>query len=135
MAISKIKKFLGLANNLTTTDEGYALDARQGKALNDQIANIHIPAIFIDPTNALLSKTSYVSTEGTYTATENGFLFATQSGKPSTSSMTVKINDTNIAISDSDADYGKGSIACGFIKTGDVVKYKNCVIKIYGLRL
>ena len=44
--LGKIKKFFtdlkthafnDLANNLTTTEEGYALDARQGKALNDKI--------------------------------------------------------------------------------------------------
>lgn len=34
--LAKIKSKL-LANNLTTTQEGYALDARQGKALSDQI--------------------------------------------------------------------------------------------------
>ena len=28
-----------IANNLTTTNEGYVLDARQGKALNDSLAN------------------------------------------------------------------------------------------------
>lgn len=42
--LAKIKSKL-LANNLTTTQEGYALDARQGKALSDQI-------------NALNTKTS-----------------------------------------------------------------------------
>ena len=104
------------------------------ETLTDQIADIHIPAMYINPTNALLSKTTYVESEGTYTATADGFLFATQSAKPSTTSMSIKINGTNIAISDSDPNYGKGSIACGFIKAGDVVKYNNCVIKIFGLR-
>ena len=109
------------------------IDAINSKidAINSKIANIKL---FLDATKVLLSKTSYVSSEETYTATENGFLFATQSAKPSTTSMSIKINGTNIAISDSDSTYGKGSVACGFIKAGDVVKYNNCVIKILGLR-
>ena len=45
--LAKIKSKL-LANNLTTTQEGYALDARQGKALSDQI-------------NALNAKTANLS--------------------------------------------------------------------------
>lgn len=45
--LAKIKSKL-LANNLTTTQEGYALDARQGKALSDQI-------------NALNTKTANLS--------------------------------------------------------------------------
>ena len=36
-------RYLPLQNNLTTTAEHYALDARQGKALNDKFAN-YIPA-------------------------------------------------------------------------------------------
>ena len=38
--LSKIKSKL-LANNLTTTAEGYALDARQGKALKDQVDQLN----------------------------------------------------------------------------------------------
>ena len=38
--LAKIKSKL-LANNLTTTQEGYALDARQGKALSDQINTLN----------------------------------------------------------------------------------------------
>lgn len=129
MAVSMIKKQPKIVNNLTATNAGGVLDARQGKVLSDKI-----PAIFINPTNALLSKTTYVDSEETYTATANGFLFATQSAKPSTTSMSIKINGTNISVSDSDGAYGKCSVACGFIKKGDVIKYNNCVIKIFGLR-
>ena len=118
-----------VANNATTTGEGYVADARQIKSLNDKL-----PSLFVNPSSVLLSKTSYIDTEGTYTATANGFLFATQSAKPSTTSMSIKINGTNISVSDSDGAYGKGSVACGFIKKGDVIKYNNCVIKIFGLR-
>lgn len=38
--LAKIKSKL-LANNLTTTAEGYALDARQGKALKDQVDQLN----------------------------------------------------------------------------------------------
>lgn len=99
------------------------------KSLNDKL-----PSLFVNPSSVLLNKTSYVETEGTYTATANGFLFATQSTKPNTTNMSIKINGTNISVSDSDGTYGKGSVACGFIKKGDVIKYNNCVIKIFGLR-
>ena len=44
--LSKLKSIL-FANNLTTTQEGYGLDARQGKALKDEIDKINtkIPGI------------------------------------------------------------------------------------------
>ena len=37
----KSHAFRDPANNLTTTESGYALDARQGKALNDKITQIN----------------------------------------------------------------------------------------------
>lgn len=44
------------ANNLTTTEEGYALDARQGKVLNDKLENAKLSA------NTLLQPTTVTST-------------------------------------------------------------------------
>lgn len=40
MAVSYVKKAPAIANDLTTTDAGSVLDARQGKALSDQITNL-----------------------------------------------------------------------------------------------
>ena len=55
--LAKIKSVL-LANNLTTTTAGYALDARQGKALKDQL----------DQQNTKIGlKSVYISQTGTYT--------------------------------------------------------------------
>lgn len=45
--LAKIKSKL-LANNLTTTQEGYALDARQGKALSDQINTLNTKITYVD---------------------------------------------------------------------------------------
>lgn len=41
-----------VVNNLTTTSSGYALDARQGKALNDAISNLMIGPAITDADNA-----------------------------------------------------------------------------------
>ena len=61
-------QFLPLQNNLTTTAEHYALDARQGKALNDKIATEKSNILARTHTNATLNpsvlntgKTNFVS--------------------------------------------------------------------------
>lgn len=53
----KAAAFAGLANNCTTTVEGYALDARQGKALQDKVSEIN------SNLNALSSKYNSINTE------------------------------------------------------------------------
>ena len=58
--LAKIKSKL-LANNLTTTQEGYALDARQGKALSDQINALNTKTLQQKPditSGDLLQKTT-----------------------------------------------------------------------------
>lgn len=45
--LSKLKSIL-FANNLTTTQDGYGLDARQGKALKDEIDKINTNKIDVD---------------------------------------------------------------------------------------
>lgn len=53
-----------VVNNLTTTSSGYALDARQGKALNDAISNLMIGPAIADADNAPIG-VSAVSSGGT----------------------------------------------------------------------
>ncbi len=45
--------FRAVVNNLTTTEAGYVLDARQGKILSDQIAQLNRKAILFESTSGL----------------------------------------------------------------------------------
>lgn len=70
----KSHAFNALANNLTTTTEGYALDATQGKALQDKIGSTDISAIGDGTTTGAISSLnsnldsykSYISTNYMY---------------------------------------------------------------------
>lgn len=52
--VKEIKKhaFNDMANNLATTQEGYALDARQGKALDDKVAQLNSALAFMNAASA-----------------------------------------------------------------------------------
>ena len=63
--LAKIKSVL-LANNLTTTTAGYALDARQGKALKDQV----------DQLNTKIAKVNYARTIAVSANTQNYISFS-----------------------------------------------------------
>lgn len=89
--LAKIKSKL-LANNLTTTQEGYALDARQGKALSDQInaLNTNLGAIeseyFTENDSAIwITPGTYIfminySISGTGTISVSGYNFTDSEG-------------------------------------------------------
>lgn len=86
-----------------------------------------------------LYTSEFSSTSQTYTATEDGFLFAMEASQASQKDSIVKINGTNIAVSDStgSASSGsnfKGSFAAGFIKSGDVIVFQYCAIRILKLK-
>ena len=53
-----------VANNLTTTSEGYLLDARQGKALNDSITNAISAMSLITPKTATSTNTEVATHDG-----------------------------------------------------------------------
>lgn len=117
MAVSVINKTPGIANNLTTTDEGYVLDARQGKVLADLITNMKL---FPDPTNILYDKHGSGVTLN-YTATEDCYICA---WTLNTSSVSFKLNDVTIVTTSNAALEPTGyATACSmFLKTGDVFK-------------
>jgi hypothetical protein len=64
-----------IANNLTTTDEGYVLDARQGKALLDALEAIgasDVGAVAVDQGAANAGKALVVGPDGTVTTGDAG---------------------------------------------------------------
>lgn len=61
----KVHAFNAPANNLTTTQEGYALDARQGKALKDQLDAQN--SVLADFRNAEALHTETITESGSYT--------------------------------------------------------------------
>lgn len=123
-----LTKSADLANNLTTTVAGKALDATQGKALSDQIANIKL---FPDPTNVLMNKLSSGSA-WTYTATEDCYamVYGTDS-----SAVKVTLNDVQIMVSPSTSGTYSASVSL-FLKTGDVLKISSGLARgiVLGLR-
>lgn len=92
--------------------------------------------LYINPTDLLVSS-SYVTSQKTYTATKNCFFFSVQAAVTSTSQSEVLINSstTNLATGDSNAGSNyRYTISMGFLKKGDVLKYKNCKMQVFGLR-
>ena len=61
----KSHAFRDPANNLTTTASGYALDARQGKALNDKVTQLN--SALTDFRNAEALHTEIITETGSYT--------------------------------------------------------------------
>lgn len=96
---------LSVANNLTTTEEGYVLDARQGKTLNDDITRLYKKTVTGAPSSSgVLSSGLNVSTYYIVSARisgANGFAFwrgndaylvcYNASFQPITTSITVEI--------------------------------------------
>lgn len=86
-----------------------------------------------------LYNSNYTGTSTTYTATEDGFLFALQASPAGSTAMVVKINGTDIAVSDytgssSSGSNFRGSFAAGFIKSGDTITFQRCTIRILKLK-
>lgn len=69
--MSAILTYGNIKNNLTTTNSGYALDARQGKELKDLIDAITVPTKVSDLTNDSGYITNSVSNLTNYTTTTN----------------------------------------------------------------
>lgn len=83
-----------VVNNLTTTESGYALDARQGKVLNESIGTLagNIAAIETSPTVSAHTAGDYIFYNGTlYKVTVNISAGAT---------LTVGTNITQITVMD-----------------------------------
>ena len=78
----------GLANNLTTTTEGYALDARQGKMLKDSIPT---------KVSQLTNDSGFTTNTGTVTSVATG---AGLTGGTIISSGTISINGMNTSTGD-----------------------------------
>lgn len=73
---------------------------------------------------------SYEDTEQTYTATEDGFLIALQVAAPGTAAGYCKVNGYTITVTDNSGTAGRNSVAAGFVKKGDVIKWKAMVLRI-----
>jgi len=70
-----------VANNLTTTAEGYALDARQGKALNDAVGK----------------KLNTANVANNLTTTAEGYALDARQGKALSDAVGKKLNTANVA--------------------------------------
>lgn len=79
-----------VVNNLTTTASGYALDARQGKALNDALENI-IPSVIVD------EEIRIQNTSKNYTVPYHGLylMFARTNASTNTAQPKLKIEDAS----------------------------------------
>lgn len=79
-----------VVNNLTTTESGYALDARQGKTLNDTLLNI-TPSIIVDEEIRIQNTTK------NYTVPYHGLylMFARTNASTNTAQPTLKIEDAS----------------------------------------
>lgn len=79
-----------VVNNLTTTASGYALDARQGKALNDILENI-TPSVIVDEEIRIqnTSKSFTVPYHGLY------LMFARTNASTNTAQPSLKIEDAS----------------------------------------
>lgn len=70
-----------VANNLTTTGEGYALDARQGKALNEEVGK----------------KLAIANVANNLTTTTSGYALDARQGKALSDAIGKKLNAANVA--------------------------------------
>lgn len=79
-----------VVNNLTTTESGYALDARQGKTLNDTLLNI-TPSIIVD------EEIRIQNTSKTFTMPYHGLylMFARTNASSDSVKPTLKIEDAS----------------------------------------
>lgn len=79
-----------VVNNLTTTSSGYALDARQGKALNDALDNI-IPSVIVD------EEIRIQNTSKNYTVPYHGLylMLARTNASTNTAQPSLKIEDAS----------------------------------------
>lgn len=98
---------VSIANNLTTTEEGKVLDARQGKVLNDKIA--HKPTFATFTVSAGGSKTLRLERYGVYFISTNVDALDTSC----TSAMAYGGNNTNSSL----------NAKLAFIKNGTGVNY------------
>lgn len=115
MAVSVMDKTPEVANVLTTTNEGYILDARQGKALSDLITNLKI---FPDQTN-ILYDTHTSGAKLSYTATVNCYICAWTLDR---ANMSFKLNDQVITTTATAAvsPSAYSTAVSFFLKPGDV---------------
>ena len=115
------KEIISTVNNLVTTDAGYALDARQGKTLNDAIAlkeNAANKKTIINdsdtefPTSkavktALDAKMGTVNVANNLTTTSEGSVLDARQGKVLNDAIALKENAANkkTIINDSDTEF------------------------------
>ena len=79
---------------------------------------------------AALKTGTYEDSEQTYTATEDGFLIALQVAAPGTAAGYCTVNGYTITVTDNSGTAGRNAIAAGFVKKGDVIKWKAMVLRI-----
>lgn len=99
-----------IANNLTTSSEGYVLDARQGKALNDYV-NKHTFGSAVNIKNY---------TSPAYTATSDGYLYL---ATIASGLIEVLINGLTVNVVAPSLGGAKNII---FIRKGMTIKYSRC---------
>ena len=93
----KSHAFRDPANNLTTTESGYALDARQGKALNDKVTQLN-SALAIKTTVLTSADPNYFQVNGAHCFHIAGFYI-----------ININVNTLKSIAKNHDAGEGRGA--------------------------
>lgn len=77
-ALEAVQKVVNIANNLATTEEGFALDARQGKVLNDKITTLNESLMPVNRVSDLINESVTITANTPTTITLNKRILANE---------------------------------------------------------
>lgn len=119
-----------VSNNLTTTEEGYLLDARQGKALDEKISKLNTD---LTPFFSDYNKKIADVTEASYTATENCLVICDLiTTGAAYESMSISVNNLKIYIYQNIASQANIQSRTSYLlKAGDVIKISALTYAMY----
>ena len=125
--LSKLLQKTAVVNNLVTTEEGYALDARMGKSLSDSLSQLNSDLDKISNKSIRFTEGYNVLTStGSYTVLEDGYIQSRNASEEiSTTNPVVRVlinNTTVIENTGISGTYKYFTSAFFPVKVGDIIK-------------